>query len=144
MNNIGSIISIKIHEIEKNQANLLPNAQGKVSLSGLSIINTIEIPFTQETGECSVKEKETANGSVFTIQTKCKCPRLSSEEYLDIIRFKYFILEIQDGNKQSYIIGNSQQPVNSITNKIIPAKTAGYNGREFTFTSEQTHDILYI
>lgn len=144
MKNIGSIISIKIHEIEKNQADLLPNEQGKVSLSGLNITKTTEIPFTQESGECSSKEKETAHGSIFTIATKCKCPKLSPGEYLDIIRYKYFILEIQDGNKQSYIIGNAQQPVKSITNKIIPAKTAGYNGREFTFTSEQTHDILFL
>jgi len=144
MNNIGAITKIIIHEIDPSTPDLSPNAAGIVSLSDLTIVSSNKLLFTQESADCSVKESETAQGSQFEIAVKFRIPRISPEVFADIIRFKYFVLEITDANSQGYLIGNASTPVKSITNKIIPAKTSGYNGREFTFTSSQGHDILYL
>lgn len=144
MKNIGALTKIKIHEIAKNQVNLRPNNAGIVDLESLAGTISQEIEFTQETASCKITEKETANGIITTITVEFKKPRILPNAYLDNLSKKYFVLEITDGNGRSYLIGNAETPVQSITSKIIPAKTSGYKGKSFKLVSIQSHDILYL
>ena len=88
MKNIGSIISIIIHEIEKNQVNLLPNSSGTIDLSNLAITKSTTLQFTQESASCNIKEKETPNGVLTTIIVECTQAKISPDAYLNIITKK--------------------------------------------------------
>ncbi len=144
MKNIGSITSIKIHEIKKNQFDLCPNIEGLVSLEDIEITQTTNLVFTPETAECHIKEKPSEHNSFWSIDLECMNPKLDFKPSMDKLWINHYIIEIMDGNGTPYLIGNSSSPVLIVQSKSIPKKTAGYNGRKITFHSSQTHDILHL